>query len=412
MTIMNNRSLAPLTSLAVLHAQTIEDQERRTSRWLMGLIALVMGVGLTWAAFFKIEEVTKGVGKVIPASREQVIQSLDPGVLADMHVREGDHVTKGQVLLRIDDVRSGSVYREAQEKWMALSAQAARLRAEAYGAGMNYPQWVKQRPELVKRESLIYQSRRQALQEELHSMKESITQIQREIAITEPLVAQGVLSEVELLRLRRQQADVQTNLSERKNRYATEASTELSRTESELAQTRENALAREDAFKRTVIRAPMDGIVKNVQVTTLGAVVASGQNIMEIVPVQDAMLVEAYVKPSEIAFLEVNQPAMVKLTAYEFSRYGGLEGVVAHLSPDTLKDESKPRKPGEAPVDLEEGFYRVLIRVTDTSLLRQGKKIQTLPGMTASIEIKTGEKSVLEYLWRPLKNLSQALKER
>ena len=409
---MNSRSLAPLTSLAVLHAQTLEDQERRTSRWLIVIIGLVVVAGVVWAAFFKIEEVTKGVGKVIPVSREQVIQSLDSGVLADMHVREGDHVTKGQVLLRIDDARSGSVYRESQEKWMALSAQAARLRAEAYGASMNYPPWVTQRPELVKRESLIYQSRRQALEEELLSMKESMTQIQREIAITEPLVAQGVLSEVELLRLRRQQADLQTSLSERKNRYATEASTELSRIESELAQTRENSRAREDAFRRTVIRAPMDGIVKNVQVTTLGAVVSSGQNIMEIVPVQDAMLVEAYVKPSEIAFLEVNQPAVVKLTAYEFSKYGGLEGVVEHLSPDTLKDESKPRKPGEAPVDLEEGFYRVLIRVTDKSLDRQGKKIQTLPGMTASIEIKTGEKTVLEYVWRPLKNLSQALKER
>jgi len=393
---MNSRSLAPLPSLAVLHAQTLEDQERRTSRWLIVIIGLVVVAGVVWAALFKIEEVTKGVGKVIPVSREQVIQSLDPGVLADMHVREGDHVTKGQVLLRIDDARSGSVYREAQEKWMALSAQAARLRAEAYGASMNYPPWVTQ----------------QALEEELLSMKESMTQIQREIAITEPLVAQGVLSEVELLRLRRQQADLQTSLSERKNRYATEASTELSRIESELAQTRENSRAREDAFRRTVIRAPMDGIVKNVQVTTLGAVVSSGQNIMEIVPVQDAMLVEAYVKPSEIAFLEVNQPAVVKLTAYEFSKYGGLEGVVEHLSPDTLKDESKPRKPGEAPVDLEEGFYRVLIRVTDKSLDRHGKKIQTLPGMTASIEIKTGEKTVLEYVWRPLKNLSQALKER
>jgi adhesin transport system membrane fusion protein len=409
---MNSRSLAPLTSLAVLHAQTLEDQERRTSRWLMLIIALLLVVGVVWAALFKIEEVTKGVGKVIPASREQVIQSLDPGVLADMHVREGDRVTKGQVLLRIDDVRSGSVYREAQEKWMALSAQAARLRAEAYGAGMNYPHWVQQRPELVKRESLIYQSRRQALEDELVAMKESMTHIQREIAITEPLVGQGVLSEVELLRLRRQQADLQTRLSERQNRYATEASTELARIESELAQTRQNSLAREDAFRRTVIRAPMDGIVKNVQVTTLGAVVASGQNIMEIVPVQDAMLVEAYVKPSEIAFLEVNQPATVKLTAYEFSKYGGLEGVVEHLSPDTLKDESKVKRPGEAPVDLEEGFYRVLIRVTDKSLERHGKKIQTLPGMTASIEIKTGEKTVLEYLWRPLKNLSQALKER
>jgi adhesin transport system membrane fusion protein len=156
----------------------------------------------------------------------------------------------------------------------------------------------------------------------------------------------------------------------------------------------------------------MDGIVKNVQVTTLGAVIQTGQSILEIVPVQDNMLVEAYVKPAEVAFLKINQPAVVKLTAYDFNKYGGLDGVLEHLSPDTMRDESKPRKPGSHPVELDEGYYRILVRITDDRRERHGKLMELTPGMTASVEIKTGTKTVLEYLFRPLQAVTQALRER
>ncbi len=391
---------------------SIEDDERRTSRNLVRIMGMVLVAALLWAATFNLDEITRGTGKVIPSSREQVIQSLDSGVLAELMVREGDAVVKDQVLLRIDDARSGPVFREAREKWIALSAQAARLRAEAYGTGLQFPVHVQQAPAVMQREIQAYQARKRALDEQMAAMEQSLAQLSKELSLTTPLVEQGVMSEVELLRLKRQYADMQSHMAERRNRYLTDASNEWVRVESELSQTRENTLAREDAFKKTVIRAPMDGIVKNVQQTTLGAVIQSGQSILEIVPVKDDMLVEAYVKPSEVAFLKVNQPAVVKLSAYDFNKYGGLDAVLDHISPDTLRDENKPRKPGSAPVDLEEGYYRILVRIIDQRLDRHGMHMSATPGMTATVEIKTGQKTVLEYLLRPLQSMTQALRER
>ena len=398
--------------LAIPTGSSIEDDERRTSRNLVRVMGTVVVVAVLWAATFNLDEVTRGTGKVIPSSREQVIQSLDSGVLSELLVREGDAVVKGQVLLRIDDARAGPVYREAREKWIALSAQAARLQAEAYGTPLQFPAHVQKEPSVMRRETQAYHARKRALDEQMTSMKESQAQLSKELALTSPLVEQGVMSEVELLRLKRQYADMQSNMAERQNRYLTDASNEWVRVESELSQTRENTLAREDALKKTVIRAPMDGIVKNVQQTTLGAVIQSGQSILEIVPVKDDMLVEAYVKPSEVAFLRVNQAAVVKLTAFDFNKYGGLDAVLDHISPDTLRDENKPRKPGSAPVDLEEGYYRILVRIIDKRIDRHGMRMNATPGMTATVEIKTGEKTVLEYLLRPLQSMTQALRER
>jgi adhesin transport system membrane fusion protein len=398
--------------LQVPGGDSIEDDERRTSRTLVWTLGAVLIVALLWAASFDLDEITRGTGKVIPSSREQVIQSLDSGVLAELLVREGDTVVKDQVLLRIDDARAGPLYREAREKWIALSAQAARLQAEAYGTPLQFPVHVQNDPMAVRRETQAYQARKRALNEQMAAMHESLAQLSKEISLTAPMVTQGVMSEVELLRLKRQHADMQSHMAERRNRYLTEASNEWVRIESELAQTRENTLAREDAFKKTVIRSPMDGIVKNVQQTTLGAVIQSGQSILEIVPVKDDMLVEAYVKPSEVAFLKVKQAAVVKLTAYDFNKYGGLQAVLDHISPDTLRDENKPHKPGSAPVDLEEGYYRILVRIVDQRLDRHGMRMNATPGMTATVEIKTGQKTVLEYLLRPLQAMTQALRER
>jgi adhesin transport system membrane fusion protein len=315
-------------------------------------------------------------------------------------------------LLRIDDARAGPVFREAREKWIALSAQAARLRAEVYGTAIQFPKNVLSQPSLVQRETQAYLARKRALDEQMNAMEQSLAELKKELNLITPLVEQGVMSEVEMLRLKRQYADMQSQMAERRNRYLTDASNEWVRVEAELSQTRENTLAREDAFKKTVIRAPMDGIVKNVQQTTLGAVIQSGQTILEIVPVKDDMLVEAYVKPSEVAFLKVNQPAVVKLSAYDFNKYGGLQAVLDHISPDTLRDENKPRKPGNAPVDLEEGYYRILVRIIDQRLDRHGMHMNATPGMTATVEIKTGQKTVLEYLLRPLQSMTQALRER
>lgn len=389
---------------------TVEDDERRASKTLVWATGITLILALTWAAWFELDEITRGQGKVIPSSREQVIQSLDTGVLSELFVREGAAVEKDQVLLQIDDARSGAVFREAQEKFMSLSALAARLKAEAYGTPLSFPPEVLKETGLVEQETQAYNARKRALSESLRSLDISLAAVGRELSMTEPLVKQGVMSEVELLRLRRQQSELMGQRAERQNRYLTDANNELVRVASELSQTKENASAREDAFRRTTVRSPMKGIVKNVQVTTVGGVIQAGQPILEIVPTEDEMLVEAYVKPSEVAFLKVGQKAVVKLTAYDFNKYGGLEGVLEHLSPDTLRDE-RQRKPGN-PVELEEGLYRIMVRVKETEGLRHGLKLTLTPGMTATVEIRTGQKSVLEYLFRPLQNVSQALRER
>lgn len=390
--------------------RTVEDDERQASKTLIWATALTLALGLGWASFFELDEITRGQGKVIPSSREQVIQSLDSGVMSELYVREGSVVEKDQILLRIDDARSGAVYREAQEKYLALLALAARLKAEAYGTALVFPDELKSEPALMRQEMQAFNARKLALSESLRAVDASLASVTRELTITEPMVKQGVMSEVELLRLKRQQSELMGQRAERQNRYLTDANNELVRVSSELSQTKESATAREDAFRRTTIRSPMKGVVKNVQITTVGGVVQAGQSILEIVPTEDEMLVEAYVKPSEVAFLKVGQPAVVKLTAYDFNKYGGLDGVLEHLSPDTLRDE-KQRKPGN-PVELEEGLYRILIRVKPSSDLRNGLRLTPTPGMTASVEIRTGQKTVLEYIFRPLQNVSQALRER
>ena len=392
--------------------RTVEDDEREASRMLVWVTAGVLFFGLVWAAAFSLDEITRGQGKIIPSSREQVIQSLDSGVLREMLVREGDMVEKDQVLLQMDDARTGAGYREANEKYQALLATATRLRAEANDVPLTFPKELDNEPALREQETHAYKARKQALLDSIQALDASLAAITREISLTAPLVRNGVMSEVELLRLKRQQADLMGQRAERKNRYITDANTELTRVNSELSQTKENASAREDAYLSTTIKSPMKGVVKNVQVTTVGGVIQAGQPILEIVPTEDEMLVEAYVKPSEVAFLKVGQKAVVKLSSYDFNKYGGLDGELEHLSPDTMKDERQQRRPGANPVDMEEGYYRILVRIKDANLVRKGKKIEPTPGMTATVEIRTGQKTVLEYLFRPLQNVSQALRER
>jgi adhesin transport system membrane fusion protein len=391
---------------------TIEDDERQASKVLVWATALTLALALIWASLFELDEITRGQGKVIPTSREQVIQSLDSGVLAELMVREGSLVEKDQVLLRIDDARSGAVYREAREKYLALLALASRLRAEAYGATLEFPPELKAEPSLIQQETQAFNARRRALSESVRALDISVGAVQRELSLTEPLVRQGVMSEVEVLRLRRQLSDLMGQRAERQNRYITDANNELVRVNSELSQTKENASAREDAFRRTTLRSPMKGIVKNVQVTTVGGVIQAGQPILEIVPTEEEMLVEAYVKPADVAFLKIGQEAVVKLTAYDFNKYGGLQGVLEHISPDTLRDEKeRARRPG-TPIELEEGLYRILVRIQDADRVRNGLRLDLTPGMTAAVEIRTGQKTVLEYIFRPLQNLSHALRER
>lgn len=392
---------------------TLDQDERRSNRYIVWITLGVFLIALAWASIFSLDEVTVAQGKVITTSGGQVVQSLEPGILREVLVQEGQQVAEGEVLLRLDDVRAGSIYREAFEKWLSLTAQSARLRAEAYDMPLTFPASLEEHPEIIKRESQAFTARKNAKDEQIVAFKKSLKTLSREIALTAPLVRQGVVSEVELLRLQRQEAGVEGQIAELQTRYFANANNELVRVDSDLAQTSEMLRTHEDVYKRTVIRSPMQGVIKDIKITTIGAVVSAGQVILEIVPINEELLVEAFVPPTEVAYLKVGQRATVKLSAFDFGHFGGLEGVLELISADALTDESKSgARATPNPVNIEPGFYKILIKIVNPGIERKGMKLTPQPGMVATVDILTDHKTVLEYLFRPAQTLREALRER
>ena len=246
--------------------------------------------------------------------------------------------------------------------------------------------------------------------EALNSLSQNKSMLDREISITEPMVAQGVVSEVELLRMKRQSAELAQQIAERRNKYLTDASNELVQTESELAQARENMAMRADPVERSQIRAPMRGVVKNIRINTVGGVVQAGQDILEIVPLDDKLLVQAYIRPKDVAFIRPGQEAVVKISAYDYAIYGGLEGKVTLISPDTLQDD---RRSSALKLHADESYYRILVETSSSGLTdSNGNPLEITPGMTATVDIRTGEKTVFQYLIKPITRMKQALQER
>ncbi|MDN3210936.1 HlyD family type I secretion periplasmic adaptor subunit [Haemophilus sp. SZY H51] len=376
---------------------------------IISLFLSFMVVFIIWAYFSPLEEVAQGQGRIIPSSREQIVQSLDPGTIQQMLVKEGDTVEKGQILLKLDDTRSSAILRESKAKVEHLEAMVARLQAEAYNTKLTFPEDISD--ELKKREEAAYVSRRRAMEEQVSGLQKSKAALEQQIAITTPMVKRGVMSQVELLRMQRDSHDLAVQITERQNRYTTDASNELVKTESELAQAKENMAMRADPVERSQIRAPMKGIVKNIRINTIGGVVSAGQDILEIVPIEDNLLVEAYIRPNDVAFIRPGLPAVVKLTAYDYAIYGGLEGKVTLISPDTLSDEK--RNASELKLNMNNVYYRILVQTSGSNLIdKNGNEMPIIPGMVATVDVKTGEKTVFQYLTKPITRMKQALRER
>lgn len=372
------------------------------------LLFVLIVVFLIWAYNSTLEEVTRGQGSIISSSREQIIQSLDPGIIMEMRVKEGDVVEKNQILLKLDDTRSSAILRESEAKVQNLTAIAARLKAETTETKPIFPQEISS--ELKQREYQAYTVRRQSMVEAIEALKASKSFLDHEISITQPLAQQGLVSNVEVLRMQRQSADLGAQILDRKNRYLTDANNELVKTEAELAQARENMAMRADPVDRSFIQAPLRGIVKNIKINTVGGVVNAGQDILEIVPLDDKLLVEAYIRPQDVAFLRPGLPAVVKISAYDYSIYGGLEGVVTLISPDTLSND---KRNSELKLNQNEVYYRILVKTDANSLVdKQGKKLPIIPGMVTTVDVKTGEKTVFQYLIKPITRMKQALQER
>ncbi len=377
------------------------------------MIAALLIAFFVWASYSELEEITRGQGRVIPSSREQVIQSLDAGLLTELKVREGDLVKAGDLLLRIDDTRASALFRELAAKTTSLAASAARLRAEAFGGEPEYPPEVLAEPEIVKRENRAFKARTEALETSLAGLKKGISLLEREISITSPMVKRGLVSEVELLRLRRQRNELGLQVTDRRDKFRADAAADLIKFESELAQAMESRNAREDTFRRTEILSPMNGTVKSIKINTIGGVVQAGQEIMTIVPTEDTLLIEAFVRPADVAFLHPGQEATVKISAYDYAIYGGLPGKIENISPDTLRDERRGNTPVADVADEANSYYRVVVRTNENMLTTpDGRELPIIPGMTASVEMLTGRKTVLQYLVKPLNRAGEALRAR
>ena len=363
----------------------------------------LLAVFLAWASLFELDEVTTGSGKVIPSSHEQVIQSLEGGIIHSLMVREGDIVERGQQLAQLDRTKTESSVLESESRLNAALATAARLKAEVNDTALIFPEELDDDVELVKQETALYQSRRESLEKGLAGLRQGAELVQRELSLTRPLVTQGAASKVEVLRLERQKNELENKITEMKNQYYVRAREELAKANAEIEAQRSVMKGREDSLTRLTFNAPVRGIVKDIDVTTVGGVIPPNGKLMSLVPLDDQMVIEAKISPRDVAFIHPGQKALVKVTAYDYSIYGGLEGEVTMISPDTLQDEVKR----------DVYYYRVYIRTDSNHLTnKQGQEFPVFPGMIATVDIKTGSKTILDYLLKPLNKAKEALRER
>lgn len=379
----------------------------RANHLLVWVILIAIGAFFGWASWAQIDQITRATGQVIANSRNQVIQVLESGVVEDILVKEGDTVKKGQTLVHMERTKLEAAYRETQVKSAALKAAVARLNAEIFGGQPKFGPELNAYPEILANHKILFQKRQSAIHEEISSLQRSLELIQAELEINQPLLKSGDVSRAEVLKLQRQAVEIQGLISNRRNKYFQETQTELAKNQEDLDGVTQIMVQRLDQLEHAVITSPMDGVVRNVRITTRGGVARSGEEIMQIVPVDDDLIVEAKVKPSDIAFIKPGLIATVKLDAYDYTIYGSLSGIVTYISADTLNDEVRTSIN-------EQPFYRVQVRTKARDFQgRAAEQIEIQPGMTAIVEIKTGSNTVLNYLIKPItKTMTESLKER
>ena len=409
-------------------------------RWSVVLLV----VAVVWAALAQLDEITIGEGKVIPSSQVQVIQNLEGGIVSKIPVKVGDLVKKGDIVIQLDETRFASSVGESKAKNYALMAKVARLTAEAAGAAFEPPaDLVQENPSVAQEEKALYDNRQRELDAALSVLRQQVSQRGQEIAekrarhqqlqesynlaaqelkMSRPLLAQGVMSQVEILRIERQVndtkgeleatklaiprleaqlAEARSKLDGQQAKFRSDAATELAQARADFAGTSASSIAVEDRLARTAIRSPVAGTVKQIKVATVGGVIQPGVEVMEIVPLEDNLLIEARIRPGDIGFLRPGQPAMVKVSAYDFSVYGGLDATVDNITADSITN------------DKGESFYLVRVRTAKNALGTADKPLPIIPGMLASVHIRTGQKSVLSYLLKPvIKAQYDALRER
>lgn len=376
----------------------------RSSYRVVWIVAAMCAAFFLWAWNFSLVEVSSGPGTVVPSAHEQVIQSLDGGILSSLEVREGDTVEAGQLLAKLDPTRTKSNVEEAAAKYYSAIATAARLRAEISGADhVTFSAALDGHDALKESEQALFEFHRRSLTEALSGLVDEQNLIRKELEITQRLQSSGAASKVELIRLQREDVKTGLDISKLKADTKIQAAEELQKVSAEAEVNASIMRGRSDQLARLTIRAPMRGIVQDIAVTTIGGVIPPNGQLMTIVPLDDKLLIEAKISPRDIAYIHPGQDAMVKISAYDYSIFGGLAGKVVTISPNTVKDEAKP--------DIV--YYRVYIQ-TDRDYLenKAGQKFSISPGMVGTVDIRTGEKTVWQYLVKPFNKAHEALRER
>lgn len=362
-------------------------------------------IAIFWASQAEIDQITRAQGQVIASSKTQVIQSGDGGTVEDMLVKEGDRVERGQVLVRLDKTKIESLYFEARAKVAALRAAQSRLRAEIFGGEPVFSQDVLGYPQFKQSQLLLLAKKRTAIREQVQAIKGMLSLAKSELAMTEPLLRTGDVSMSDILKLQRTIAELQGQLTNVNNKYLQDTQAEMTKVEEDLAGNEQTLAQRKDQLAHIELKSPVNGIVKNVRITTLGGVVKPSEEVMEIVPEDDDLLIEAKVKPTDIAFIRPGLDANVKIDAYDYSIYGSLNGKLTYISADTLTEDLKQG---------EQAYYRVQVKALNKKFsARPEEQLEIQPGMTATVEIITGKNTVLKYIIKPvIKTMSESLGER
>lgn len=385
------------------------DQPAPGSRWLILLVFIVVTVLGAWASLSELDQIARAQGQIIATSRTQVIQSASDGVIESLLVREGEHVKKGQTLARLDRSQAEAAWRDSLGKVAALKATLTRLQAEVFNRPLVFPADVLAHPAFVQNQTDLFRRRQGAIRAEVASLEESLGLVRKELDLSEKLLTTGDIGLAEVIRLQKQVADLKGQITNRRNKYFQDAQAEMTKAEEDLSTQQQSLADRTAIFERTEIAAPADGVVNNIQLTTPGAKVRPGDVIMELLPTGSALIVEAKLKPVDIAYIRKGLPAAIKLDAFDYSIYGVLRGQVIYISPDALFEKTQHG---------DQAYFRVHIRVDEAALAARNsahpaKPVAIQPGMTATVDITTGSQSVLAYMTKPItKTLSESLSER